>query len=532
MSVFDSLKEKFELVSALAKGFYSQRATQPDPARLPADAKYKIGETIRPSACGIPFGDFTVLDVKFGGYALVYIVVVERTREFYALRTFQDWRIERPDTFERAASEAETWLRLGKHPHIVYADAVFNMHGRPHILLEYVVGKSLRDKIKRGPLSVRSALKYAVQFCRGMMHAQERVPGFTHRDIKPSNCMITSDDVLKITDFGHARIAGDSDEAARTGARPYEGRTQDSGAREDSRARPKLWGGGTPAYMSPEQFDAHSIVDARSDVYSFGVTLFEMLTARRPFKGVDRQECFEQHKNVAPPDPATLNERTPEALAELTLRCLAKLPEDRPQSFAALEMELSELSRDVCGKRFPLLAAPEPTYDELLKRGESLLSLGFRGEALERAEEILKARSNNARAWTLKADALERLERNEEALVCYERALEADARYIFALSGKGRTLEKIERLEEALHFYERALALDARLAFVYEMKGRTLNSLGRCQEALRCIDRALSLDARNSETHKTLALVYTALNRFDEAEKAYAEALRLETRKS
>src|ERR1043166_9565852 len=125
---------------------------------LPEDARYEIGETIHLAGCGIPLDDVKVLDIKAGGYAIVYIVETTSDRTRYALKTFQDWCLEDGEV-KRFMREAESWIRLGKHPNIVYAHSIFNMHGRPFILLEYVDSLDLWERMRGRRIPIPQALK-------------------------------------------------------------------------------------------------------------------------------------------------------------------------------------------------------------------------------------------------------------------------------------------------------------------------------------------------------------------------------------
>jgi serine/threonine protein kinase len=202
MGVLDVVRKKIRLISVLVtrkelKSVLAFSVLEPHDI-----ARYKTGNVIRTES---PFGDLKVYGVKSGGYGIVYIVLDEDTLTPYCLKTSRDRFLKKPDRTNGFMQEAETWLRLGKHPNIVYAHSVFKIGGRPHILLEYVAGSDLWSSVKQGPLPLKTALRYAIQFCRGMVYAQSKLPGFVHGDIKPNNCLVTMDGIIKITDFGQVR---------------------------------------------------------------------------------------------------------------------------------------------------------------------------------------------------------------------------------------------------------------------------------------------------------------------------------------
>jgi tetratricopeptide (TPR) repeat protein len=479
----------------------------------PEGAKYGPGDVIRPSRAGVPLGDLRVLDVKEGGHALVYIVEERRTGRWYALKTCQDWCLESRSAMRRFRREAETLIRLGKHPNVARAHAVFRMHDRLFILLEYAARDDLWRKVIRGPLPVRQALRYAVQFCRGMAHAQEVIPGFVHRDVKPPNCLVAAADVLKIADFGHVKLGEALDRESKDAEEDEPGRPPDNG---DGHVR--RWGYGTPPYMAPEQFDPATPADARADIYSFGVMLFEMLTKRRPFGGDEYKECEPLHRSAAPPDPATLNPKVPRALSSLTLKCLAKEPAERYADFKTLETELDRILRAEFRTRLPQAGPETVSVEELCDRGASLAALGRGDEALECFERVLSARPRWARAFERKGAALVGLARLDEALACFERALALDPQMGFAWAGKGKALDATGRVEEALACFDRALSLDPALAYVWNDKGRCLMNSKRWAEAAECFDRGRALDPRLAESYNSPGLSNAPPGRRERAE--------------
>ena len=133
--------------------------------RPPISSKWGVGDLIRDR--------YEVYDIKTGGIGVVYIVYDHDHGIPYALKTLQDRYLSNPLAVNRLTQEAEVWLRLGRHPNIVNAFCVDQIDDQPYIVLECIVGPSLKEALSRGPLARRTALIYAIQFCRGMVHAQE-----------------------------------------------------------------------------------------------------------------------------------------------------------------------------------------------------------------------------------------------------------------------------------------------------------------------------------------------------------------------
>jgi len=190
--------------------------------------------------------------------------------------------------------------------------------GRLFIVMPFYAGETLKKKIARGPLPVEEAVDYAIQIARGLTktHAHDII----HRDIKPANVMVTSDGVVKVVDFGLAKLA--DVQLTKTGTTL-----------------------GTVAYMSPEQAQGVE-VDARTDLWSLGVVLYEMLTGERPFLGEYEQAVIYLVLNVEAEPVEVLRPEVPEALAQLVHRTLTKDRDARPASMVVLLDALKALQAD------------------------------------------------------------------------------------------------------------------------------------------------------------------------------------------
>jgi serine/threonine protein kinase len=217
----------------------------------------------------------------------------------------------RRERIERFRREGRAAGALSPHPHIVTIFDVDNEGDRYFIAMEYLEGQPLRDVLQmEGPLPVERARQIALQVCEGLHHAHAR--GVIHRDIKPDNIHILPGDVVKLTDFGIARIAADPSITS------------------DGQVF------GTPSYMSPEQI-AGKPLDARTDIYSLGVTLYEMLAGRKPFTGDSVVTITYNIINQEPPPLVGV----PLEVQQVVLRAMAKEPEARFPSAAALRDALA-----------------------------------------------------------------------------------------------------------------------------------------------------------------------------------------------
>jgi len=170
------------------------------------------------------------------------------------------------------------------------------------MVMAFYEGRTVKEHLGQGPLDVARAVDIAIGVARGLERAHER--GIVHRDIKPANIMVTSDGLVKIMDFGIAKLAGEAT-ITRTGSSI-----------------------GTVAYMSPEQASGGTI-DHRTDIWSLGVLLYEMLTGRRPFGGDYDQAVIYAIMHEEPKPPTALRRDVPAELERVVMKAMAKSPAER-----------------------------------------------------------------------------------------------------------------------------------------------------------------------------------------------------------
>jgi tetratricopeptide (TPR) repeat protein len=471
---------------------------------------WQLGEQIQ--------GRWEIFRILEGGAGVVYIVYDHAFHESFAAKTFRDEIFERsPQIADRFMQEALAWVRLDAHPNVAQARMLERIEGKPFLFLEYVSGGDLGSWIGTPRLTedLVQILRFAIQFCDGMIHAVAK--GIrAHRDIKPRNCLITREGVLKVTDFGLAKVI----EEDRSGAYSTPG----EGSQHTSLTVAAV---GTCTHMAPEQFENATTVDLRADIYSFGVMLYQMVCGELPFKGQNWQELELQHKTSPAPDATG----TDPQLAQVIGVCLKKNPADRFADFRQVRARLSEIYESVQGA-----PPPEPILGTALtavdwnNKGSSLDNLGRHSEAIACYDEAIGVNPQLASAWFNKGVALFASGHVQEALACYERALRLHANPEEVWSNKGLALKSLGRMEEAASCYDRALKLNPRYPNAWVNKGVALKAMGKLEEALVCYERALRLkpDDQNAWTNKGNVLY--ALRRPGDAIVCYERALAIDSK--
>ena len=257
-----------------------------------------------------------------GGMGVVYRAEDTRLGRAVAIKLIHGGAAISAATRQRFEREARTVAALN-HPHICAVYDVGSEGGADYLVMEYVEGETLAAHLKKGPLELVAALKIACQVADALGAAHAR--GIVHRDLKPENIMLTAG-VAKVLDFG----------LSQTPAAPR----PDSHTAEQTLTTPGTILG-TAAYMSPEQACGKDM-DARTDIWSFGCVLYEMLTARRAFRGSTRTEILAAILEREP-NWSALPATTPAPLRSLLERCLRKDVSRRLRDIGDARIELEDL---------------------------------------------------------------------------------------------------------------------------------------------------------------------------------------------
>ncbi len=252
---------------------------------------------------GRSVGHYTILEkLGAGGMGVVYKARDVRLERMVALKTLPVDLSFDEDAKRRFMQEAKAASALD-HPNICTIHEIGEYEGQLFLAMPCYEGETLREKIARGPLPLDEAVEYAAQIAEGLAAAHEA--GIIHRDVKPANVMVTRRGLVKLLDFGIAKVANSN--LTRSGALL-----------------------GTMAYMSPEQM-GRGPVDHRADIWSLGVVLYEMIAGARPFSGEYEAALLYAVQYEEPAYLTSLRPDVPEALARIVKKALEKDPELRYQ---------------------------------------------------------------------------------------------------------------------------------------------------------------------------------------------------------
>jgi serine/threonine protein kinase len=381
----------------------------------------------------------------------------------------------------RLRREAQHASRLS-HPHICHIYDVGRTDGQLFVVMELVLGRSLADVVREGPLPIAEARRYGMEIADALAHAHEH--GVTHRDLKSTNVMITPKRGAKVLDFGLARMIN-------THQIDVLSHSQRSLTGEGMIA-------GTLPYMAPELLRGER-GDQRSDLWALGVLLYEMVSGRRPFTGATG---FELSAGILHQQPEPLPSSVPAPMRAIIQRCLEKDPAKRYQHAAEVHLALEAmkgLSRiprvriPYIPRRLtvslPLLAIGvviaaialygirSPMVSNVV--GYSLLEAGSFEQAIEQFQGVADRSPDEANAWDSLGEGYLATGMAEKSLESYSRALALDSDFGPSILGRGLALAALGRYDEAL---ERELPEFRIHAFL-------LSRVGRYRQAAEILDK-------------------------------------------
>src|SRR6202030_3632477 len=303
-------------------------------------------------------GPYEILSsIGAGGMGEVYRARDTRLDRIVAIKVLPTHLADRSELRERFEREARTIASLN-HPHICTLFDIGQQDSIDYLVMEYLEGETLAQRLQKGPLPLEQVLRYAIEIADALDKAHRK--GITHRDLKPGNIMLTKSGT-KLLDFGLAKLRQD--------AVPGTPLSQLPTAKEAITAQGTILG--TLQYMAPEQVEGRE-VDARTDIFAFGVVVYEMATGKKAFEGKSQASLIAKILETDPPPISSLQPMTPPALDRVVKRCLSKETDERWQSANDLTNELKWIAEG--GSQVAL--APTATVKGLHALGRRDLILG------------------------------------------------------------------------------------------------------------------------------------------------------------
>lgn len=289
-------------------------------------AELMVGKQSPPLLAGQRLDHYTIIaQLGAGGMGQVYQAQDTRLGRTVAIKVLSMAFAQDTERLRRFAQEARAISALN-HPNIVTLHEIGEAAGLPYLATEFIDGVTLRERLTAGKFELPEALEIAIQLASGLAAAHEA--DIVHRDIKPENVMLRRDGIVKVLDFGLAKLKGQLAEPVLTGPK--------------QETQPGIVMG-TVGYMSPEQLRGQT-VDARADIFSLSVLLYELLTGHAPFTGGTIAEVAAA---VLHAEPAALQPEIPEALARIVMQGLGKDAALRPPRMQVVLTELKNLKLDL-----------------------------------------------------------------------------------------------------------------------------------------------------------------------------------------
>jgi eukaryotic-like serine/threonine-protein kinase len=286
-----------------------------------------------PVAAGTLLGDCEILGpLGAGGMGEVYRARDQSLGREVAVKVLPEELASDPERLRRFEQEARAAAALN-HPNIlvVYRFGTTEA-GSPYLVTELLQGQTLRERLQQGAIPVRKTVDYGSQIARGLAAAHDR--GIVHRDLKPENLFLTRDGLVKILDFGLAKLT-----------RPDPEGSDSTVAFSSTEAGVVL---GTVGYMSPEQVRGFP-ADGRSDIFSLGAICYEMISGKRAFQRATAADTMSAILKEEPEELSSSVRNLPPGLGRIVHRCMEKDPGERFQSARDLAFNLEMLSRDESG---------------------------------------------------------------------------------------------------------------------------------------------------------------------------------------
>jgi serine/threonine protein kinase len=294
-------------------------------------------------AAGTKLGPYVITGaIGAGGMGEVYRARDTRLDRIVAIKILPAHLADRSESRERFEREAKTIASLN-HPHICTLFDTGHQDDVDFLVMEYIEGETLAQRLQRGALPIQQVLQYAIEIADALDKSHRK--GITHRDLKPGNIMLTKSGT-KLLDFGLAKLAQE--------AAPVTPASQLPTMKGAVTAEGTILG--TLQYMAPEQVEAKE-VDARTDIFAFGAVVYEMATGKKAFEGKSSASVMAKILEAEPPSMTSLQPMTPQALDRVVKICMAKEPDERWQTAGDLCRELKWIAEQGQGTQATMPAS-------------------------------------------------------------------------------------------------------------------------------------------------------------------------------
>ncbi|HJS24200.1 MAG TPA: protein kinase [Pyrinomonadaceae bacterium] len=451
---------------------------------------------------GGEIGPYKIIErVGSGGMGDIYLASDTRLGRKIVLKTLPTHFTKDHERVHRFQLEARAASALN-HPNIITIYDIGQLDQLHYIAIEFIDGETLRKRIKTSPLKIAEALEVAISVAAALFAAHEA--GIVHRDIKPENIMLRADGVVKVLDFGLAKLAEPSATADQTLFQTEQGIVM-----------------GTAPYMSPEQVRGLT-VDSRTDIWSLGAVLYEMIAGRPPFEGATSMDVMAAILEREPVPLVRYRSTVPTELEWIIKKALRKDRDERYQTAKELLADLRNLRQ-----RLTFEEELEQSFDTVDTRILDRVELRLSSEARRPTDNVdayhsyLKGRY----CWNKRTD-----EDVKKAIEYFKRAIDADPAFALPYVGLAdaylvlgsfgiATLAPKEAFPKARHAAERALEIDDTLAEAHAALAYCLGNYDwnwtLCEREFK---RALELKPGYATAHHWYGFIYlAAMGRLDEA---------------
>lgn len=473
-----------------------------------------------------------------GGMGEVWLARDRTLERDVALKLLPADDVDAATRKERFFREARAASALN-HPNIITIYEINSDQGIDFIAMEYVDGRTLAVMLHQGAMAIDLIQRFAMQIAEAVGRAHRA--GIVHRDLKPGNIMVTNDGLVKVLDFGLAKVVHTADAPATDAA------TQVALTRTGTSV-------GTLGYMSPEQAIGDR-VDARSDVFSFGVILYEMLAGRLPFSGRTLSEVLRELHFSDPPPLESLRADVPEPLRSIVIKAIEKKPDARFANMGEVAIALSGGAAPnaptiaVTAPVMPILVPPTRPYRRLAFAGMAIIVIAglagaatwrarFHSPAIATATTPAAGAEPSGSAYELTQSAAALLVRHDRdgnadrAIALLERALAqepgsaiAHAHLATAYLRKQLTTPDPQWMKLARQNAQRAISLNPDLAAGRSAMGFVHFHSGERAESATEFRRAADLDPLNPLPHMGIGMNLSAQNQDGDADTAFRRAI-------